>query len=436
MRTRGKDRIPKGISIGDKLHPGMRQCRQATTPGRNSAHSGIVSLPAAFAFAKGVPTQHLLRATMMVELTQKDRAVLDDVIAGIYELGDLDDFAVAAMRELPRLVESDVTSFNEVNFKARRLIGVLDDPSCQKIYLQKRQDVDRLLLQNPLVGYTASSKAGAIKISDFMSDDEWRKTEFYRVFFREMDVNYQMSVSLNLGGNVVVAFALNRITDDFTERDRALLTAVQPHLIRAYRNAVKYTETLTQLHGREKMLDELGVGWIDLDDGLRIVRSSRSAITGITAFFPVQNLDAERLPPEVESWLEASEAADRAGESCATLVKLNGRDRLTLRRIADERSGAFSLMVERFIDNDSPEPLQQLGLTQRQTEVLYWVMQGKTNAEIAIILKLSRRTVENHVSAILEILGLENRTEAALAAAETLKAFQGLAGDPPPNLVS
>ena len=357
----------------------------------------------------------------MVELTQDDRILLDDVIERIYKLGDLDDYAVTAMRELPRLVRSDVTSFNEVNFKARRLIGVLNDPSCQKFFLQRREDVDRLLLQNPLIGYTADSKGGAIKISDFMTDEEWRQTEFYRTFYGPMGVDHQMSVSLNLGGNVVVAFAVNRATEDFTERERALLSAVQPHLIRAYRNAVKYTKTLTQLHGREQMLDELGVGWIDLDGSMRVVRSSRSAITGITAFFPVQNLDAQRLPPEVETWLEGLDRAAPGSEISSTFVKQSGRDRLTLRRIADDRYGTSSLMVERFIDDDFLEPLLQLGLTQRQTEVLYWVMQGKTNAEIAIILKLSRRTVENHVHAILKILGLENRTEAAVTAAETLK---------------
>jgi len=53
----------------------------------------------------------------------------------------------------------------------------------------------------------------------------------------------------------------------------------------------------------------------------------------------------------------------------------------------------------------------------RATEVLYWVMQGKTNEEIGIILQVSARTVEKHLEHILAQLGVENRTAAALAAA-------------------
>jgi DNA-binding NarL/FixJ family response regulator len=41
------------------------------------------------------------------------------------------------------------------------------------------------------------------------------------------------------------------------------------------------------------------------------------------------------------------------------------------------------------------------------------VAQGKSNPEIAAQISLSKKTVRNHVSAILAKLGLENRVEAA-----------------------
>jgi len=55
-------------------------------------------------------------------------------------------------------------------------------------------------------------------------------------------------------------------------------------------------------------------------------------------------------------------------------------------------------------------------LTDRQLEILALVDQGCTNSEIADRLFLSRRTVDNHVSALLRRLGVGSRT-AALAAA-------------------
>lgn len=57
-----------------------------------------------------------------------------------------------------------------------------------------------------------------------------------------------------------------------------------------------------------------------------------------------------------------------------------------------------------------------LGLTPRQAEVLYWIAQGKTNAETAIILGTSPRTIDKHVEQLLERLGVENRLAAAAKA--------------------
>jgi DNA-binding NarL/FixJ family response regulator len=69
---------------------------------------------------------------------------------------------------------------------------------------------------------------------------------------------------------------------------------------------------------------------------------------------------------------------------------------------------------------DSPEPLHALGLTPRVAEVLLWVAQGKTNADIATILGISEWTVKKHVLEIFEKLGVETRTAAGLRAIEVL----------------
>jgi DNA-binding CsgD family transcriptional regulator len=53
--------------------------------------------------------------------------------------------------------------------------------------------------------------------------------------------------------------------------------------------------------------------------------------------------------------------------------------------------------------------LQQLGLTARQADVLYWMTEGKQNREIAMILGRSLATVQEHVENILEKVGQENR---------------------------
>ena len=69
---------------------------------------------------------------------------------------------------------------------------------------------------------------------------------------------------------------------------------------------------------------------------------------------------------------------------------------------------------------DSSKPLEKLGLTPKEAEVLLWIAQGKTNAEIGLILESATATVKKHVERVLEKLEAENRQAAALLAIEAL----------------
>jgi DNA-binding NarL/FixJ family response regulator len=70
----------------------------------------------------------------------------------------------------------------------------------------------------------------------------------------------------------------------------------------------------------------------------------------------------------------------------------------------------------------SPAPLERLGLTPREAEVLFWVAQGKTNAEIGIIVDAAAPTVKKHLEHVFAKLSVENRAAATLCALEALSA--------------
>ena len=71
-------------------------------------------------------------------------------------------------------------------------------------------------------------------------------------------------------------------------------------------------------------------------------------------------------------------------------------------------------------DFSSHEPLDSLGLTNREAEVLLWVAQGKSNADTGSILGMSENTVKQHLGSIFAKLWVENRNAAALLAVEVL----------------
>jgi DNA-binding NarL/FixJ family response regulator len=64
----------------------------------------------------------------------------------------------------------------------------------------------------------------------------------------------------------------------------------------------------------------------------------------------------------------------------------------------------------------TPATVRQLGLTDRQTEVLALIAQGKPNKAIAAELDISEATVKAHMTEVLRALKVTNRAEAALAA--------------------
>jgi DNA-binding NarL/FixJ family response regulator len=70
---------------------------------------------------------------------------------------------------------------------------------------------------------------------------------------------------------------------------------------------------------------------------------------------------------------------------------------------------------EQSATNQQPEDL--LALSEREKEILRLVALGRDNTEIAQELYLSPSTVKNHVSSILEKLGVDSRVQAAVRAA-------------------
>ncbi|MGB5444100.1 MAG: helix-turn-helix transcriptional regulator, partial [Psychromonas sp.] len=70
-----------------------------------------------------------------------------------------------------------------------------------------------------------------------------------------------------------------------------------------------------------------------------------------------------------------------------------------------------------------PEDLKNnLPITKRESEVLYWISYGKTSWEIAQILEMSPRTVNKHLEQIFKKLGVDNRTSAAAISIRILEA--------------
>lgn len=108
-----------------------------------------------------------------------------------------------------------------------------------------------------------------------------------------------------------------------------------------------------------------------------------------------------------------------AGASGYLLKHLSRADLLrSIRLVAAGQTLIDANARQRAIDKLTQSPGPGADLTEREREVLALVARGYTNKQIADALIVTEKTARNHVSHILEKLGLSRRSEAAAFAVE------------------
>jgi ATP/maltotriose-dependent transcriptional regulator MalT len=115
-----------------------------------------------------------------------------------------------------------------------------------------------------------------------------------------------------------------------------------------------------------------------------------------------------------------SQAVPDSGEVEPTVEALLVLDRLQARPAAAMvRRRLRDLGMTRLPRGPQPATrTNPAGLTERQVEILHLLAEGLSNTDIAGRLVISVRTVDHHVAAVLQKLGVPTRREAARAAAE------------------
>jgi DNA-binding NarL/FixJ family response regulator len=176
-----------------------------------------------------------------------------------------------------------------------------------------------------------------------------------------------------------------------------VLARVAAHLqIRALQKSLA-DELALRVEAENQLSQSLDRAVILADAAGRIAFSTRLAEDLLHKYFPA------RTPGLLPPGLEAGPA-------------------LVARRFAEHgRNDLQMFVLEEKGTPPGPAVLMQLGLTAREAEVLYWIAQGKSNPDTAVILGASVRTVHKHVEHIFQKLGLETRNAATLAALELLR---------------
>jgi DNA-binding NarL/FixJ family response regulator len=135
-------------------------------------------------------------------------------------------------------------------------------------------------------------------------------------------------------------------------------------------------------------------------------------------------LDAIRAHPAVGrvaiyTWStdrQLVDAALRHGADSFLSKSLGGRE--LAKALVDTHRGERVVLIEARppLDADTPRrwPGKDLGLSEREAEVLSHITQGRRPTEIAAALYLSPNTVKTYTRSLYRMIGVSDRTEAAL----------------------
>lgn len=167
------------------------------------------------------------------------------------------------------------------------------------------------------------------------------------------------------------------------------------------------------LGGRDRLLESTHPGetewmitrdtkaiWVDVD--YRIRGGSPDTAAWLAAFY---GEGGGNLPKELRDWLGSGISERMPHETRVGDERL----RVTLCQMQeDERLLVLSRLSPAF----TPESVQKLGLSKTEALVVPWLIRGRRNEEIGLILGISSRTVEKHIAQILVKLEVETRTAA------------------------
>lgn len=94
---------------------------------------------------------------------------------------------------------------------------------------------------------------------------------------------------------------------------------------------------------------------------------------------------------------------------------------IEVRTIGAAGQDLLTLVLEEHRTAANLAALRALGLSERESEVLFWMSEGKSNPEIALIIGAAPATVKKHAENIFAKLAIENRAAAIRLALDTLR---------------
>jgi len=355
----------------------------------------------------------------METLTLQDILALNKAVAELYALKSTENFHRRALLIVSDLIDCDRVSYNSIDDDGRynKLIHKSDEDQADADAL--KEPLQAFVHEHPYWNYPTGVKT----ILDMMPKTAFHKTGLYNEFYKKLDIEFQMLCDLPAAPEKMELYALSRGPRDFNERDKLIFTLLRPHLAVCFRNTVELERFVDELALLRIAAEAEERGTVLITGKGKVAWMSRLARCWIDEYFGRSQNKRGKLPSALKEWIKNQLLIEASGlEKSPLIVEQPAPGRGAKKRLMIELVGRHDKHREDemeegrymlIMSEKKASPAEAYKLTPRQAAVLHWLAQGKTNIEIGMIIGISSRTVEHHMAAIFEKMGVETRMAAA-----------------------
>ncbi len=345
----------------------------------------------------------------MTQLSQDNLRALLSAIETLHRPTSLDEFPAAVLQAIKQVLACNTICYNHVSLPDSRMTWITEPADALPDPIL-RETFNRNLQEHPLIAHSGSKDGGrSVRISDFLSQQQFHRLALYNEYYRPLNVEYQLGAVISVNQQQIIAVALDRDRPDFSEDDRSCLDLLRPHMVQAYRNLHTMSLMKRAIEGSGKRLvlvKRYGSAQLASDDVWQVI-----------AQYCDVSPSSGYLPDILRNWIdhERSRFGEDTGDLSPSvpLVVSKGSQNLIVHFLRGGKAADQDLLLleEQPADLVSVSSVESK-LTPRENEILAWLAQGKTNAEIGLALSISPRTVKKHLEHIYSKMQIHRRSAA------------------------
>jgi DNA-binding CsgD family transcriptional regulator len=375
----------------------------------------------------------------MTRLTSKDYQDTLDLIYTANRCHDIDTFISNVFPHLVKLFSTECVTLQLLKEYHWR-IEITESRSFKSDYRNISEDKvfptiykENYYQQSPLLKEALTTAKNVLKIGDSISYEDWEKSDMLNNFIRPQQLYWELFLSLRWKNHLrgMITLWRSEKKPDYNNIDIAKAEILVPHLVLALNNSMVLTRMNTLKKHFSSGDEVINKGYLCLDNNFKPYFANNKAREICFKLVKPQFQDASSIetcdiPVSLSIINDCSELLHSLSSSEMMLLSKdriltgdsgsNIRVECSMIWKADSVGsipGFLVTLTDLTENNQKFETLvkAKFNLSQREMDVIYCLLHGMNEEEIAKNLFISKLTVHTHIKNIYKKLGAKSRIE-------------------------